>query len=364
MQLSTAFHDPELCRGLLDRLQAELKQELAFMEVCGTHTVTIFQSGLRTMLPPRLKHVSGPGCPVCVTHAGEIQACLEVAGKDKVMVATFGDMLRVPGPDGRTLKQAQAEGADVAVCYSPMDAVRLAQKHPEREVVFLGVGFETTAPAVAAAVQQARRLGLANFSLVSCHKRIPPALRHLLGSGDVQVEAFILPGHVSTVIGIEPYAFLPEEFGLPAVVAGFEPAEILQALLEIVRMLNADRPEVLNAYPRGVAEQGNPKAKQVMAEVFQVTEATWRGLGRIADSGFGLSAEYADFDAADRFHLQTAPVDDPPGCLCGQVLKGTAAPSECRLFGSACTPASPVGPCMVSSEGSCAAHFKYSLDRT
>jgi hydrogenase expression/formation protein HypD len=280
------------------------------------------------------------------------------------MVATFGDMLRVPGAGGRTLKEAQAEGASVTICYSPLEALKLAQRYPEREVVFLGVGFETTAPTVAAAVKQAEALGLDNFSVFSCHKLIPPALAHLLRSGEVRVEAFILPGHVSTVIGTAPYAFLAEELGVPAVVAGFEPADILQALLAIIRMRKARRPRVHNAYGRAVHEGGNPKARAVMNQVFEVAGSTWRGLGFIPESGLVLSEEYAAFDAGRRFGLEAATVADPPGCRCGEVLKGLAAPRECRLFGTICTPASPVGPCMVSSEGSCAAHYKYGLDES
>lgn len=331
------------------------------MEVCGTHTVAIFQSGLRSLLPDAITHVSGPGCPVCVTHEGEVAAFLELAGKDKVIIATFGDLMRVPGPRGRNLKAAQAEGARIEVVYSPFDALQLAQRHPTEQIVFLGVGFETTAPAVAATVKAAAGQDVKNLLVYSMHKLVPPALAALLNDPEVNVDSLILPGHVSTIIGLEPYRFIAEKFNVPAVISGFEPLDILQSLLLIIGQINAKKPAVVNAYTRAVADQGNPRAREVMAEVFTTSDALWRGLGRIPQSGLVLREDYARFDALQHLGVQVQDLPPLPGCRCGDVLKGKMRPDQCPLFGKACVPANPVGPCMVSTEGSCAAYYKYSL---
>ena len=366
MDFSASFQDPELCRGLLARLEREMAaygKPVRFMEVCGTHTVAIFQSGLRSLLPPGLTHLSGPGCPVCVTHDSEVAAFLDVAGRDKTVVATFGDLLRVPGPDGRSLKHAQADGARVQVVYSPLDAVRLAEEHPGDMVVFLGVGFETTAPAVAGAVLAARQKKLDNFCVLSCHKLVPPALRALLdndeGRYECDIDAFLLPGHMAVVLGLEPFRFVAETYGRPAVVAGFEPADILGALCLIVERLRAGRPEAANAYGRAVDEGGSPTARRVLDEVFRVRDARWRGLGLIPRSGLALREDFAPFDAFARLDVTLPRTGSIPGCRCGQVLTGAITPDQCPLFGKACTPQNPTGPCMVSTEGSCAAWYKY-----
>jgi len=355
------FRDPELCRNLLALIREE-SQGLRFMEVCGTHTVSIFQSGIHTLLPENLVHLTGPGCPVCVTHDREVAAYLELAGRPGVTIATFGDLMRVPGPKGRNLKAAQADGADVRVVYSPFDALEIARKLPQRQVVFLGIGFETTTPAVAATLKVAREQKLANFKVLPFHKLVPPALKGLLSDPDMRIEGFILPGHVSTIIGLEPYAFLGSEFGLPAAIAGFEPLDLLQALLFLVRQKNSGGHEVVNQYRRAVADAGNPKAVQVMYEVFEPSDALWRGIGTIPDSGLAIREEYAEHDAFRALDLELPDVKPLPGCRCGDVLKGKMRPDECPLFKKACTPATPVGPCMVSTEGSCAAYFKYQLD--
>ena len=359
MDYTTAFRDPALCRSLLARLDASLARPLRFMEVCGTHTVAIFQSGLRTLLPKDITHLSGPGCPVCVTHDSEIAAFLDLAGKDGVIVATFGDLLRVPGPGKRSLKHAKAEGARVEVVYSSLDALALAANNPNDTIVFLGIGFETTAPTVAAALQMARREGLKNFSVLCLHKLVPPALRCLLSGAGCAVDAFLLPGHVSTILGIGPYRFLAEEFNTPGIVAGFDPADILLALCLMAEQRAEGRHEVVNAYRRAVADGGNPKARAVLEEVFRPGDALWRGIGRIPQSGLVLAPEYEDMDAFARFGLIVRNVDPIPGCACGEVLSGRMLPPECPLFGAACTPAQPVGPCMVSTEGSCAAYYTY-----
>ncbi|WP_244147415.1 hydrogenase formation protein HypD [Desulfovermiculus halophilus] len=355
------YADPGLCRELADRIRAALTGRLRFMEVCGTHTVSIYRSGLRSLLPPEVEHVSGPGCPVCVTHAREIAACIALARIPGVIVLTFGDMMRIPDSRGMSLQQAKARGADVRICYSPAEALQLARANPDQEVVFLGVGFETTAPAVAAVVKQAGQNGLDNLSLLSCHKRIPPALGHLLAGRDLDVDALLLPGHVSTVIGLGPYSFLGREFGIPSAVSGFEPADILMGLYSLVRQQEKQKPEVINAYPRAVKDQGNRAAQAVLEEVFDSGPAQWRGLGRIEDSGLYLAPEYSGLDAWKRFGLEDIEDREPPGCRCGEVLKGKLHPRQCPLFGAGCTPSRPAGPCMVSTEGSCAAVFKYGM---
>ncbi len=355
------FKDPALCRNLLDRIRTELPGPLAFMEVCGTHTVAIFQSGLRSLLPEEIRHLSGPGCPVCVTHEGEVSAFLELARKDNVIIATFGDLMRVPGPKGTSLKQAQAEGCRIEIVYSAFDALALARKHTESRIVFLGVGFETTAPTVAATIKVAKEQGLDNFLVFAMHKLVPPALVALLQDPEVNLDALILPGHVSTIIGVEPYRFLAEQHGVPSIITGFEPLDILQALLLIIDQRKTGRPQVVNQYSRAVADDGNPKAREIMAEVFTVSDALWRGLGRIPNSGLALAGEYQRFDALTTLGVEVHDLPPLPGCRCGDVLKGKMQPNHCPLFNKSCTPATPVGPCMVSTEGSCAAYYKYAL---
>jgi len=360
--VADAFRDPVLCRSLLTKLIKEADTPLRFMEVCGTHTVAIFQSGLRSLLPKTITHLTGPGCPVCVTHESEVAAFLELAARDDVIIATFGDLMRVPGPGGKNLKTAQAEGAQVAVVYSPVDALGVAAAHPDRTVVFLGVGFETTAPTVAATIKLAREQGLRNFKVLSFHKLVPPALTVLLDDPEAKIDAFILPGHVSAIIGEAPYAFVAERYHVPAVITGFEPADILGALLDIVAMRRDGHPAIHNTYTRVVSANGNPVARAVMDEVFEPTDALWRGLGAIPQSGLAIREAYADFDAVRTLGVTLREVPPLPGCRCGEVLKGKLPPNRCPLFGTACTPATPVGPCMVSTEGGCAAYYKYQLE--
>ncbi|MDR1658903.1 MAG: hydrogenase formation protein HypD [Desulfovibrio sp.] len=359
----STFQDPRLCRALLARLERVLAgRPLRFMEVCGTHTVALFQSGLASLLPASVTHLSGPGCPVCVTHDAEISLILDLAGRAKTILATFGDMLRVPGPDGRSLKHARAGGGRVEIVYSPLEALALAKKNPDDAVVFPGIGFETTAPTVAATLLTARQEKIGNFCVLSLHKLVPPALRALLDDvrdGEAKIDAFLLPGHVSTVIGLAPYAFLAERFRVPGVVGGFEPADILLALCLLAEQLRDNAPAVRNAYPRAVNDAGNPRARALTEQVFMPADALWRGMGAIPESGLALRPEYADMDAARRFNLTPATSPSPKGCRCGDVLRGRISPPACPLFGRKCTPASPVGPCMVSTEGSCAAWYKY-----
>lgn len=360
--IAHSFSERGLCRGLLKQLQNRLDAPLRFMEVCGTHTVNIFRSGLRSVLPPEIAHLSGPGCPVCVTHEREVAAYLKLAQKGNALLATFGDLMRVPGPKGSNLKEIQAAGARVKIVYSPMDALDLARRNHGDRIVFLGIGFETTAPTVAATVQMAKAQGLKNFSVLSLHKLVPPALRALLQDQETSIDAFLLPGHVSSILGLEPYEFVARQFKRPGIVGGFDPADILQSLLLMLEQRNSGRAEIVNQYRRAVDHRGNPKARQIMFEVFQTGTALWRGIGQLPNSGLVMREAYADFDAWKIFNLALPEVPEISGCECGAVLKGQLSPPDCPLFGRLCTPEKPVGPCMVSTEGSCAAYFKYNMD--
>lgn len=359
MKYVDEFRDPRAAADLVAVIKRAVgKEPVRLMEVCGTHTVAIFRSGIRQLLAGAIELVSGPGCPVCVTAQRDIDFAIGLAGEPGVTLATYGDMLKVPGTRG-SLQQARAEGADVRIVYSALDAVRLAADHPDRRVVFLGVGFETTAPAAAMAVEAAQRRGLRNFFVYSVHKVVPPALRALLDSGEVALDGLILPGHVSVVIGLEPYRFVADEYGLPAVVTGFEPLDILAGIRTLVTMRRCGTPAVASEYRRAVRPEGNLAAQAAMARVFAPADASWRGLGPIPGSGLQLSEAFAGFDAAREFAVDVSFSREPTGCLCGEVLCGRATPLDCKLFAAACTPARPVGPCMVSYEGTCAAYYAY-----
>lgn len=342
----------------IGRLMSAINRPLNLMEVCGTHTVEIFRHGVRSVLPAGISLLSGPGCPVCVTSIGEVDAAISIAKRPGVVLATFGDMMRVPG--GReSLTDARSEGADVRVMYSPLDALRLAQKETGRQVVFFATGFETTSPLIAGTVVAAARQGVKNFSIFSSHKTVPLALKALLDSPDVKVDGFILPGHVSTMIGLAPYGFVASQYGKPSVVTGFEAEEIIRGITMIVRQIAAGEARVENAYPRVVNAEGNPKAMAVLNEVFEPGDAYWRGIGVLPGTGLELRERYREFDAASRFSPETTGVREPELCSCGDILRGVKVPTECPLFGTGCTPEDPVGPCMVSTEGSCAAYYKY-----
>ena len=353
-----AFKDPKLAKGLIDSINAWAPESAVLMEVCGTHTVAIARNGIRALMPEGTRLASGPGCPVCVTSNHDIDKVIALARVPGVTVATFGDMTRVPGSTSSLLAE-QAAGRDVRIVYSPLDALRLAQENPDRQVVFVGVGFETTTPLVAMAVKRAKEAGLANFSVYGAHKNMPGALEAIVADPELKVDALILPGHVSTIIGMEPYRFLAEKYGIPGVITGFEPNDVLQGIAMIMRQLHEGRAEIEIAYARGVQEQGNPVAMAAIDEVFETCTATWRGLGDIPGSGYRIREEYADFDALRRFAPEVEKTVEHKGCRCGDVLRGIMAPSECPLFRRVCTPENPVGPCMVSGEGSCAAYFRY-----
>jgi hydrogenase expression/formation protein HypD len=342
----------------LHKLMETIDRPLKLMEVCGTHTVEIFRHGIRGLIPRTITLLSGPGCPVCVTSIHDVDVAIAIAKRPEVVLVTFGDMMRVPGGK-QSLIEARSEGADVRVMYSPMDALKLARTETERQVVFFATGFETTSPLIAATVYEAKRLGVRNFSIFSSHKLVPPALKALLDSPDVKVDGFIMPGHVSTIIGKQPYAVVAKQYHIPCVITGFEAGEIIEGILMIARQLAQQRSEVEIQYRNVVKAEGNPKALALLGRVFETMDAYWRGIGVIPGSGLKLRAEYAAFDAMARFDPQVSDEPEPELCSCGDILRGVKIPTECPLFGTGCTPDSPVGPCMVSTEGSCAAYFKY-----
>lgn len=344
-------------RKTIDEACRSVGRQITVMEVCGTHTVSIFRSGIRSLLPERLKLLSGPGCPVCVTDQGYIDAVMHLADRDDCLIATYGDMIRVPGSDGSL--ETRAVRGNVRVVLSSEDALQLARDNPNKSVVFIAVGFETTAPATAVVVKEAAAEGIENFFVLSGHKLVLPAMRALLGGMNDRVDAFLCPGHVSVIIGWGAFAEIVADYGRPCVVAGFEPVQIVEALAEICRQLAAGKPELRSLYGAVVTEKGNLAAQRIIAECFEPVDGYWRGLGKIAASTLALREQYKRFDAFARFGLAAGPGREIPGCRCGEVLCGLIDPVECPLFASQCTPQAPIGPCMVSSEGTCSAWFKY-----
>lgn len=364
-------HDPELNLALLAhvrqmaaRFEAERGRKPVFMEVCGSHTMALARSGLKLGLLDSVGLISGPGCPVCVTDQSDIDAMIGLAetegggaGGGSRILCTFGDMMRVPGSRG-TLQDARIRGRDIRVVYSPSDAVTIAAEHPGREVVFLGIGFETTIPVLGAAVLEAERRGVPNFSLWLTAKRVEPILRHLVGLQEVLLDGFLLPGHVSVITGSGHFEFLPAEFGLPGVISGFEPFELIRGIHRLLETALDGEPRIINDHPSVVTRHGNRTAMQVMEEVFEPCSTDWRGIGAIPASGMTLRPQYAHRDARRKFAVAQEPAK-PTGCRCGEVIRGIRKPSGCPLFGKVCTPYHPVGPCMVSSEGSCSAEYHY-----
>jgi hydrogenase expression/formation protein HypD len=339
---------------------APADRTFTFMEVCGTHTMSVARYGLRKLLPPNVRLISGPGCPVCVTPKEYVDHAVALAREPGVTVATFGDMMRVPG-SSTDLLRLQAEGADVRVVYSARDALAFSRAEPDRRVVFLGVGFETTAPTVAATVKEAAAAGIRNYYVLAAHKLIPPAMRALCESGDVSLDGFLCPAHVSAIIGADSYEFIVRDFGLACAVAGFEPVDILQGIYLLLKQYADGKRCVDNQYSRVVKWEGNPRAREVQAEVFEVCDSRWRGLGDLPGSGLAIREGYAALDAVHALDVEPEETIPDRGCICGDVLTGVKVPADCPLFGEECTPEQPVGPCMVSSEGSCAAAYKYEL---
>ncbi|MEY8563124.1 hydrogenase formation protein HypD [Eggerthellaceae bacterium 3-80] len=354
-----AFKDPALALGLVESINKLAPVEgMTLMEVCGTHTVSIARNGIRDLMPQNTRLASGPGCPVCVTSNKDIDTIIALSRVEGVTIATFGDMTRVPGSTSSLLEE-QAQGRSVQIVYSPLDALTLAQENPQQQIVFVGVGFETTTPLVAMAIKRAAALGLENFSVYAVHKNMPGALEVIVNDPRVKIDALILPGHVSTIIGVKPYEFLAKKYGIPGVITGFEPNDILQGVAMLARQLHEGRADIEIAYARAVLPEGNPIARAAIDEVFETCTATWRGLGEIANSGYKIRPEFKQFDAVARFAPEVEPTREPKGCKCGDVLRGAMSPHECPLFRTVCTPENPVGPCMVSSEGSCAAYYRY-----
>jgi hydrogenase expression/formation protein HypD len=358
MKFIDEFRDAGLVRKLADKIAMISTRPVRLMEFCGGHTVAIMRNGIRQLLPPNIEMLSGPGCPVCVTSNRDIDRAIALAGLPEVIITTFGDMLKVPGSYS-SLQQARAAGGDIRIVYSTQDALQAARDNPHRPVVFLGVGFETTAPTIASAVLQAEKEKIGNLSVLCQLKLTPPAMRALLDLGETRLNGIICPGHVSAIIGTRPYDIYARDYGVACVVAGFEPVDILQAVEMLVRQVEDGIARVEIAYTRGVRPEGNVKALELMDIVFDTAVAGWRGIGDIPGSGLRLKSKYARFDAGRQFDVTLPPAREHAGCRCGEILRGVIRPFDCGLFGKACTPENPVGPCMVSSEGSCAAYYQY-----
>jgi len=361
MRFVDEFRDPELAQMLATQIAAlcEPGRHYKIMEVCGGHTHTIYRYGVQDHLPESIELVHGPGCPVCVIPMGRVDDGIALAEQDGVILTCFGDMMRVPGGNGSFI-EANARGCDIRMVYSPLDALRIARENPDRRVVFYAIGFETTAPSTALTVMRAKADGITNFSVFCNHVTIIPAIKAILDSPDLRLDAFLGPGHVSTVIGCRPYDFIAREHGKPLVCAGFEPLDLLQSTYMIMKQLKAGRAEVENQYGRVVPWDGNPVALKVLADVFTLRPYfEWRGLGSIPQSALALSERYSEYDAELTFQVPGVRVADPKACQCGEVLKGVLRPWECKVFGTACTPETPIGTCMVSPEGACAAYYNF-----
>ena len=359
MKYIDEYRQSDLAVILADKIARLTKQPLKLMEVCGGHTHTIFKYGIEDLLPENIEMIHGPGCPVCVIPLGRVDDAISIAQQPDVIFTTFGDAMRVPGSK-TSLLDAKADGADVRMVYSPLDALKIAHKNPDKHVVFLGLGFETTAPSTAMTVLQAAKEDVKNFSVFCNHITIIPALKAMLDSPDLQLSGFLGPGHVSTVIGTRCYEFVPRDYGKPLVVTGFEPLDVLQSAYMIVKQIVEGRAEIENQYARVVSREGNRKALEVLFEVFEPRDYfEWRGLGSIAHSGMKLKNKYEQFDAERKFSVPGLRIADPKACQCGEILKGVKKPWECKVFGTACTPETPIGSCMVSSEGACAAYYNF-----
>ncbi|MCX5778026.1 MAG: hydrogenase formation protein HypD [Elusimicrobia bacterium] len=334
-----------------------MNRPITIMEVCGTHTMAIARQGLKKLFPPGVRMVSGPGCPVCVTPIADIDHAIEIAKIPDVIIATFGDMMRVPG-SSTSLEAVKVAGSDIRVIYSPVDALEIATAHPDKKIVFIGVGFETTSPAIASTVMIARKKYITNFFVLPLFKTVPAALKTLM-TADSEIDGFLLPGHVSAIIGMRPYEYIARDYGMPGVIAGFEAQDILRSVNRIVAMIRTKSPSIVNDYTRVVHAKGNLAAQRILAEVFTPNDSRWRAIGIIPDSGFGFTDKYHVFDAGKVFKVKLPPTREPKTCRCGAIMMGKMEPRQCPLFAEKCTPAHPIGPCMVSSEGVCAAEHTY-----
>ncbi len=368
MDFEQEYNSPEYCKALINSIEDSLNKinkEVRFMEVCGTHTASLFQSGLRSLLPKNLHHISGPGCPVCVTHENEVENFLNFAKMENCIIATFGDLIRVPNAEGTSLKSSTfGTNSRLEIIYSPQDAIKIAQDNPNQHVIFLGIGFETTAPIIAATILAAKALNLKNFSVYSMHKQVAPALHALLTEEETIINApsidlFLLPGHVACITGVEYFNFIADKYNKPAVVAGFESLDMAYAIDLALKQIEKNEAKVENAYSRVVKQEGNPKAMELLFSVFETEDAYWRGLGLIPQSGLAMRKEFADFNTLERFNITQVKASKPSACRCGSVLKGHIQPPQCPIFAKACTPQKAMGPCMVSTEGACASYFRY-----
>jgi hydrogenase expression/formation protein HypD len=358
MKFISEYRDAEVGKRLVARIRQRSTRPARLMEFCGGHTVSIAKHGIRQLLPPTIEMLSGPGCPVCVTANADLDKAIALTWLPDVIVATFGDMIKVPASRS-SLQQAKAEGGDVRIVYSTQDALEIAQHNPSKSVVFIGIGFETTAPTVAASVLQAEQQGIDNYYVLSQHKLCPPVIKALLDSGEVKLDGIVCPGHVSAVIGSYPYEFIPRGYGIACVVSGFEPLDILLCVDMLVAQIESGEPRVEIAYRRGVKPEGNKVALELMYKVFEVCDGNWRGIGVVPESGLRLKEEYRHYDAEHAFQIAPGEPVEPKGCICGDILRGVKTPLDCKLFRAVCNPEHPVGPCMVSSEGSCAAYYQY-----
>ncbi|HAM39573.1 MAG: hydrogenase formation protein HypD [Elusimicrobia bacterium RIFOXYC2_FULL_34_12] len=343
---------------LIEKITSLANKKVNIMEVCGTHTMAIASAGLKSVLPKNINLISGPGCPVCVTPTSIIDSAIELAKKDKI-ITTFGDMLRVPGSNS-SLEKEKSFGCDVRIVYSCLDALKIAQNNPKKEIVFIGVGFETTSPTIAVTLRIAKRKKIENFSVIPAFKLIPPALKVLLKQR-IKIDGFLLPGHVSAIIGSKPYQFITEKYNIPSVITGFEPSEILQGIYMILKQIHSGKTSIEIQYKKVVKDAGNPLAIRLLYSVFEETDSQWRGLGIIKNSGLKFRNEYKILDALQKFRIKLKNFKEPVGCLCGKILTGTVKPPQCKLFGIKCNTTNPIGPCMVSSEGTCAAYYKYGI---
>ncbi len=358
MKFVDEYRDPELAKKLIERIHRRSTRPIRLMEFCGGHTVAIFKHGLRQLLPKHIEMLSGPGCPVCVTASADLDKAIALTRLPNVIITSFGDMIRVPGSH-YSLQVAKAEGGDVRVVYSTQDALAIARNNPAKSVIFIGIGFETTAPTIAASILQAEKEGIDNYYVLSLHKLCPPIMKALLDLGEVRLNGIICPGHVSAIIGSHPYLFIPRDYKIACAVSGFEPVDILLSVDMLVNQIETEDYKVEIAYRRGVKPEGNLPALKLMGNVFEAADANWRGIGWVPSSGLKLKAEYRHFDAEDKFDIAAVSSREPKGCLCGSILRGVSTPLDCKLFRSRCTPEHPVGPCMVSSEGSCATYYHY-----
>jgi len=358
MKFIDDYRDAELGKLLIDSIHRSSTRPIRLMEFCGGHTVSIFRHGIRQLLPPTIEMLSGPGCPVCVTAIQDIDRVIALSGLPGVIIATFGDLIRVPGSHA-SLQQSRADGNDIRVVYSALEALDIARENPGLSVILIGIGFETTAPTIAASILQAEQEHLKNYYVLSLHKLTPPVIKAILESGETRLDGIICPGHVSVITGSIPYEFIPTSFGIGGVISGFEPLDILQSIDMLVKQIESNRPAIEIAYRRAVRPEGNQSALKMMSTVFDTGAATWRGIGSVPDSGLKLRPEFQNYDTGQVFDVHPGEPLEPKGCICGDILRGVKTPEDCGLFRTTCTPAQPIGPCMVSSEGTCAAYFHY-----